>query len=209
MEMSEKIDEITKAMCSFQSKLCTISKDTKAYNYKYSTLDSIVESFRPLLEEHGIAIFQDVYTDDQGVKVVTKLCHISGQWIETSPLLIPMLKRDAHSTGSAASYGRRYSLSALLGIVTSDDDDGQAAQKHAPAQKQNVVQKKTALSEDEWLDKWSKLLGEDDFTFYLNSRAAHFDHSFQTTINQLMKDDSNLHNAFNIWIKKREVKNEV
>ena len=127
MKTSEKTGEIIKAMSVLQSRLTTLSKDTKAYNYKYCTLASIWESFRPHLEELGLFIFQDVVTVQEGVQVATRICHTSDQWIETDYILIPMGKRDAHSTGSAATYGRRYSLTAALGIVADDDDDGNKA----------------------------------------------------------------------------------
>lgn len=37
----------------------------------------------------------------------------------------PLAKRDPQAVGSAMTYGRRYGLMAILGVVT-DDDDGQA-----------------------------------------------------------------------------------
>lgn len=161
MKTSEKLGEFAAAMSKFQSKLQTVKKDTKAYNYKYATLASICEMFRPLLEEHGFFIFQDVASVAEGVVVTTRIIHTSDQWIETEPLLIPMGKRDAHSTGSAATYGRRYSLCAALGIVTDDeDDDGAAAQKNAPMQRSTYTPREVIsqhLSVD--VPGWYKKMG--------------------------------------------------
>jgi hypothetical protein len=42
------------------------------------------------------------------------------------PLQIAV-KRDAHAIGSGISYGKRYALSAALGVVSDDDDDGNHA----------------------------------------------------------------------------------
>ena len=50
--------------------------------------------------------------------------HTSGEWIETDPLGLKAEKQTAQGTGSAVTYGRRYSLSAALGISSEDDDDG-------------------------------------------------------------------------------------
>ena len=36
-------------------------------------------------------------------------------------------KKDAQAVGSSCTYGRRYGLSAILGISVDDDDDGNAA----------------------------------------------------------------------------------
>ena len=59
--------------------------------------------------------------------LVTKLTHAeSGQW-QSSLMVMPLPKADPQGYGSALTYGRRYGLSALLGIVTEEDDDGIAA----------------------------------------------------------------------------------
>lgn len=148
MKTSEKTNELAKAMSEFQSRLVTLSKDTKAYNYKYTTLASIWESFRPLLGELGLFIFQDVLTCDQGVKVATRITHISDQWIETDYILVPMGKKDAHGTGSATTYGRRYSLSCALGIVSDEDDDGAEASKPAPITADQATQIEDLIGQD-------------------------------------------------------------
>lgn len=38
-------------------------------------------------------------------------------------MVIPLVKNDPQAMGAAISYGRRYALSAMLGIVTEDDND--------------------------------------------------------------------------------------
>ena len=65
--------------------------------------------------------------DHKYINVKSAVIHLSGQWIETS-VQIPVSKNDAHGLGSALTYGRRYSLGALLAISTQEgDDDGNAA----------------------------------------------------------------------------------
>jgi hypothetical protein len=67
------------------------------------------------------------------VKIVSVLLHESGEWIR-SELTVPAGGNKgvnaAQAMGSAISYGRRYGLSALVGIST-DDDDGTASSGHA------------------------------------------------------------------------------
>ena len=54
--------------------------------------------------------------------LVTKLVHAeSGEW-QKSLLVMPLSKTDPQGYGSALTYARRYGLSALVGIVTEDDD---------------------------------------------------------------------------------------
>jgi hypothetical protein len=68
-----------------------------------------------------------------GIAVETRVLHTSGEWL-AGLVTLPVEKSTAQGTGSAISYGRRYGLSALLGL-TAEDDDGQAASapKSAPA----------------------------------------------------------------------------
>jgi hypothetical protein len=53
--------------------------------------------------------------------------HTSGQWIASEHPL-PLSGRP-QEIGSALTYARRYSLSALIGIAADEDDDANAAQK--------------------------------------------------------------------------------
>ena len=67
--------------------------------------------------------------------VTTMLLHESGQWIK-SKLKMPVEKATAQSIGSTITYGRRYGLSAMVGISQYDDDGNAAsgkgiAQQHA------------------------------------------------------------------------------
>ena len=55
----------------------------------------------------------------------TRLIHAeSGQWI-SSVAIIPLPKNDPQGMGSAITYARRYALTAMLGIITEEDDDGE------------------------------------------------------------------------------------
>ena len=62
-----------------------------------------------------------------GLSVETRLLHLSGEWVSTV-VTLPVEKATAQGAGSAISYGRRYGLSAILGL-TAEDDDGNAASK--------------------------------------------------------------------------------
>ena len=63
----------------------------------------------------------------------TTLLHSSGEWI-ASKLSIGLTKQDPQAIGSAISYARRYSLSAILG-VSAEDDDAEAATDHDKTEK--------------------------------------------------------------------------
>ena len=55
--------------------------------------------------------------------------HDSGEWIESDPFMLHAVKNDPQAGGSAITYARRYSLSAVLGVAWDDDDDANMATK--------------------------------------------------------------------------------
>jgi len=48
-----------------------------------------------------------------------------------------MSKRDAQATGSAITYGRRYTLQSLMALAPEDDDDGANASEIDPQQRRD------------------------------------------------------------------------
>jgi hypothetical protein len=93
-----------------------------------------MDSCREALIANSIWLSQYPVPVESGhMGLVTKLTHAdSGQW-QSSLLVMPLPKADPQGYGSALTYGRRYGLSALIGIVTEEDDDGAMAGMDAPA----------------------------------------------------------------------------
>jgi len=94
------------------------------FNSKYADLHTVLESCLPHLTKCGLAIIQGNEFCDKtnGFYVTTMMVHSSGEWIR-SRIRMPIGKNPtAHSVGSATTYGRRYGLSAMVGIAQYDDD---------------------------------------------------------------------------------------
>jgi hypothetical protein len=72
-------------------------------------------------------------------KVVTQLIDVDSGDLVESCIDLPNIT-DPQKLGSAISYFRRYTLSSLLSISTTDDDDAQSATKS--------MEKKPAASDD-------------------------------------------------------------
>ena len=129
MKTSESITKIASALVKAQGELNAVSKDgnNPHFRSKYATLQNIVESTRDTLRKHGLAVVQ-TFSDTDGtyISLNTTLLHESGEYISGTFSMRPS-KVDPQGLGSATTYARRYALSAILGIVTDDDDDGNAA----------------------------------------------------------------------------------
>ena len=128
---SETIAKLAEALAKAQGAMRPANRDHENpfFHSKYADLTSIWESIRKPLSENGLAITQSI-TETQAafLTVETLLLHASGEFI-TSLMTVPTGKGDIQALGSAISYARRYALSALIGAVSDEDDDGQAASK--------------------------------------------------------------------------------
>ena len=127
---SENITELAKALLNVQRTMQPIVKDaenpfTKSW---YASLNSVMDACRDALIENGIWLCQYPVPVEQpnSLGLVTKLTHVeSGQW-QSSLAVVPLPKADPQGMGSAITYARRYALTAMLGMVT-EDDDGEGA----------------------------------------------------------------------------------
>lgn len=139
MRTSETLGKIapalTKALAALENppktKKVTVKGKTKSgqpysYDYSYAALPEIMDAIRPILGKHGLAVMQSTETQDGFPSIVTKVLHESGEWISSDHLIMAPSQNDPQSAGSAITYGRRYSLTALLGLAADEDDDGQA-----------------------------------------------------------------------------------
>jgi hypothetical protein len=119
----------------------TVKGDRANFTYSYADLGSVLTYVRPILAKHGLAIMQPVSSVDGNVVIRTEVLHISGERYHGDPLSMPR-GQTPQQTGSAITYGRRYSLLSTLGLATADDD-GAAASK-APAKQAEAPKPNTA-----------------------------------------------------------------
>ena len=135
MNRSEQINEIAKALCLFQGEVTNPKKTATNphHNSKYTPLDEVVNTIKPVLKKHGLSYIQNTWSEGENVVIQTTLLHESGQWLESAPLMLPghqVLKGgarvwNAQGAGTAITYGRRYQLSSFLGIASEEDTDAE------------------------------------------------------------------------------------
>jgi hypothetical protein len=113
----------------------TVGRSGESHHGKYATYDGVMESIRPILAEHGLALMQtpsNAYDDegkpDPRAIITTTLVHTSGDTMDLGTIAVPAKKaNDPQAFGSALTYAKRYALCAALCIPTGDDDDGNEA----------------------------------------------------------------------------------
>lgn len=129
METSCDIGSLVAALAKAQGSITGALKDSANpfFKSKYADLASCWDACRDALSSNEIAVVQGTSADDTGVTVTTTLAHSSGQWMRSSLRMVPK-DSSPQGIGSAVTYGRRYGLTAMVGIAQIDDD-GNAASK--------------------------------------------------------------------------------
>lgn len=132
MHSSEAINELAAALAIAQGQVKGAVKDAvnPHFRSKYSDLSSIWDACREALTKNGLSVVQSPGSDKDRVFVTTRLIHKSGQWLEGT-VGAPLAQPSAQATGSVITYLRRYSLAAMVGVVSEDDDAETGS--HAPA----------------------------------------------------------------------------
>ena len=130
MRKSESIVELSKALAKFQEEVKQPLKDKNNpfFKSKYVPLENVVEAITDVAPKNGLSFVQWALNDENGrVGVATMLMHESGEWIEFDAVHMKADKETAQGAGALISYLKRYSLSAVFGITSDQDDDGNGA----------------------------------------------------------------------------------
>ena len=151
LKTSETIVNLAKALVDTQRELKQPFKDknNQAFKSQYVPLESVTESITKTATKYGLAFSQFATTDEeQNVSITTIIFHDTGEFIQYPPLTLKPAKQRVvidteyingkkvntyaneitpQSIGSCITYGKRYSLSAIFGITSDKDDDGNEA----------------------------------------------------------------------------------
>lgn len=153
MMQSESISDLAAALAKFQADMPPVGKSARVkvktksggeYAFNYAPLSAITDAIRPGLAANGLAYVQMVSDAERGVAIETVLMHQSGQWI-SGRFTMPA-SGGPQEIGSAITYARRYALTAMLGIVADEDDDGNAAAGNSYQRQERPRQRKETPS---------------------------------------------------------------
>lgn len=136
MKQSEKITTLLESMVKAQKEFVTLPKDKSGYGYKYTDLDTVITTVRPILAKNNLGFMQSLtMTEDNRPGITTRLFNTAGEWIEDTIALpdVAMAKTNAaQNMGAAITYMKRYALSAILGISSDEDTDVATPQPQRP-----------------------------------------------------------------------------
>jgi hypothetical protein len=128
------LGDLAAALAKAQAAFPKVLKDREAkiestrgrYSYRYADLATLLEAVRPGLTANGLALVQPIEVSEHGMVLHTMLLHVSGAHLDS---YYPLAAHERpQEMGSEITYSRRYAASAILGVASEDDDDGQAAQ---------------------------------------------------------------------------------
>ena len=120
------------ALSAFQAECPLIPRgglaDTGKYEYTFAEYDDIVRTIRPHLVAHGLSFTHDsAFVDGGQIEVTCTLRHVAGATRKSTfrgPADTSGGKNSIQAIGSGRSYGKRYTLTDVLGLATEDDTDG-------------------------------------------------------------------------------------
>ena len=123
--------------------------DNPFFHSRYATYEGLLNCVHDSMRKHELVAFHtfEPTPKDGYIVVVTVLQELSSYMVNKditreinptsvgrieSKLEIPLLKNDPQSAGSAITYAKRYSLLAILGLGTEDDDGNVSSGKTVP-----------------------------------------------------------------------------
>lgn len=130
------------ALVAFQAEPPKVEKDAynPAFKSNFTSLEELTNKALPALNKHGLAYTVTSEITEKGMAIIGTLLHTSGERLSAA---FPVTDTNPQKIGSAFTYGRRYLLAALTGIVVDADDDGNAASNPSPAERQVQAAKQT------------------------------------------------------------------
>ena len=140
---SNPCNQVMRALLTAKPKFDSLVKTDSAQRSKYTPLDKVISCVEEPLLEHGVLITHSAVTMFEADFCICTLYHSSGQWLRSYlPLILAQDKNQPmQKLGSSYSYGRRYTLQAVLGLQPKkEDDDGQSSGHYSDRAERNAPQ---------------------------------------------------------------------
>lgn len=137
---SQALDKIAPALVAAIAEMPALEMDGKNPYFKsrYTTLGAVISATREILARHGLAVTQQVTSNETGdaVGINTVILHESGQYMSWQALVkIPGDSNPGQEAGKLITYLRRYSLAAALNLYSDEDIDANTPTQQAGKRK--------------------------------------------------------------------------
>ena len=141
---SSEIKNLMTALVKASKNIKSAEKDANNthFNNSYATIESLILASKSALLDEDVLVIQ---MPSEKI-LTTRVQHVSGEYMECDMKLI-IEKQTMQGLGSAITYGRRQSLSAILNLAQADDD-GNKASAEGKAAKQARATIKPSGSKD-------------------------------------------------------------
>lgn len=186
IELQERVmanqakQQFDQAMLQFQIEKPVIEKDATANKTKYAKLPSIQAAIDPILRKFGLFHRWSTETAPSGkTRVTCIITHIGGHsetsFMDVSPDKSGS-KNEIQADGSAITYAERYTLCAILGLVLSEDTDGNSVKPTITPQQVKILEKKLSFLGGDTKEKMIAHIGcelheieKSAFTYWCNA----------------------------------------
>ena len=128
-----KVYNLRSAMLEFQKLSVTAKKDGKNPHFRsnYSKLESVIEAVNQG-NQFGLFFTQEIEVKNyqKDIVVVTTVLHIDDDntYVSKLPILLDDVSmKNPQKIGSAITYAKRYTLQAVYGLPSEDDDGNEAS----------------------------------------------------------------------------------
>lgn len=144
--MSDKKEttDIYGALFAVQTTVDVVRKtaDNPFFKSKYADLPAVWIAVKDALKENHLVVYHRTLVKDGSDILETIVRHVpSGTFIQSESQL-HLQKPTSQEYGSCVTYMRRYAISALLGLVTDDDDDGNDSNQKPKKEAEKKTEKK-------------------------------------------------------------------
>ncbi len=161
---SETLDKLFQAISKAQQEMEMAKTENRNpfFKSKYADLASVVKASRPYLCANGLSVIQRIIPSESGESCLyTRLCHSSGQWMESCmPLRAP--KPDIQTIGSYITYLRRYNYASIVGVIAAEEDDDGEKAMETDRTKEKVTFKPPTVTQAQVQVISSELEGHED-----------------------------------------------
>lgn len=158
IELSERVSDrqaksdFDNAMLNFQINKGIIEKKSTANKTKYAKLEHIQDIVDPVLRQFNLFVRWTTTATNSGKIRVTCICTHVGGHSETSSMDVNPdksgSKSEIQADGSAMTYAQRYTMKTLLGLVITEENDGNVKVFITPTQVKILEKKLSFLGGD-------------------------------------------------------------